>query len=99
MNSMMETMIMTRRVMWRFKSSMDLCPGIPFHLLGGKESMAPPVLNWGPPGLLLTLVKGLEATCGSRIIYPFSSNCHSLMMVPTGDETGTKVWSIMGKEP
>lgn len=79
--------------MWRFKSSMDaVSPGIPFHLLGGKESMRPPpVLNWVPPRLLLTLVKGLETTCGSRIISPFSSNYHSLMMVPIGDETGAQI--------
>lgn len=93
MNSMTETMTMTRRAMWRFKSSMDaVSPGIPFHLLGGKESMPPPqVLNWVPPRLLLTLVKGLETTHGSRIIYPFSSNYHSLLMVPIGDETGAQI--------
>lgn len=29
--------------MWRFKSSTDaVSPGIPFHLLGGKESMPLP---------------------------------------------------------
>lgn len=82
---------MTKKVMWRFKNSMDVVsPGTLFHPLGGKESMGHPVLNWVPPVLLRTLVKGLETTCGFRIIYPLSSNSHSLM-VPIRDETRTKV--------
>lgn len=74
--------------MWRFKSSMDTASPVTSGV-GRKVWLSSPEL--GPPGLM----KGLETTRGSRIIYPFSLNWHSLMMVPVRGGTETKVSGIL----
>jgi hypothetical protein len=71
MNFMMETMTMTRKVMWRFKSSSGCCVPwnffSPLGCVGGKDVVSP-ILGWSPPGLLLIQGKDMKTIYGSRTI-------------------------------
>lgn len=100
MSSTMETMTMTRKVMWRFESSLRCCvEKLLFTLgsMGGQECESPGVLTGRSQDIWELWRRVWRPQLGLEPSIPFYSLSHNLMMVPIRSETGTEMSGTFGQ--